>query len=130
VVFVLSFVEMVAVLYGADAEASAAMKLMVAGSVAPMYWLALVLGVVVPFALLRWTGSGVGTARLAAVLALAGVFSAKLNLLVAGRSLPFMHPQASYGPSPVEIAGVIGALGLAALLFVLGRRYLPGIAEL
>jgi len=62
-------------------------------------------------------------------LTIAGIFSAKLNLLVAGRSIPFMHPAVSYNPSIVEIGGVIGVLGLAALLFVLGKRLLPGSSE-
>lgn len=129
VVFVLTFVEMVAVLYGADAEAQAAMALLVGGSLAPMFWGALIVGIVVPFALLVWAGTGVGTVRIAAVLAVFGVFAAKLNLLVAGRAIPFMHPETSYSPSVVEIGGVIGVFGLAALLYVVGKRYLPGGSE-
>jgi len=125
VVFVLSFVEMLAVLYGADAEAAAAMGILVGGSLAPIYWATLVIGIVAPFALLVWAGKAVGMARVAAVLAIAGVFAAKLNLLVAGRILPYLQEQVGYGPSIVEIAGVIGLLGFAALLYVLGRRYLP-----
>ena len=129
ILFVLSFVEMVAVLYGADVEAATAMKVMVAGSVAPWYWLALIVGVAVPFGLLGWAYNGVNAVRVAAVLAILGVFSAKLNLLVAGRAVPFMAPEATYGPSIVEIGGVIGALGFAALLFLLGLRYLPGLKK-
>ncbi|MGA2372545.1 MAG: NrfD/PsrC family molybdoenzyme membrane anchor subunit [Candidatus Korobacteraceae bacterium] len=129
VVFALSFVEMVAVLYGADAEAAAAMKLLAGGSLAPLYWGALILGVVIPFVLLVRAGGGVGTLRVAAVLTIAGIFSNKLNLLVAGRAIPFMQPEASYTPSVVEIGGVIGVLGLAALLFVLGKRFLPVSSE-
>ena len=129
VVFVLSFVEMVAVLYGADAEAGAAMKLLVGGSLAPMYWGALILGVVLPFVLLLRAGTGVVTVRIAALLTIAGIFSAKLNLLVAGRAIPFMQLETSYSPSIVEIGGVIGVLGLAALLFVLGKRLLPSSSE-
>jgi len=129
VVFVLSFVEMVTVLYGADAEAEVAMKLLVGGSLALVYWGALIVGVVVPFVMLVWGSKGIGTVRTAAVLTIAGIFSAKLNLLVAGRSIPFMHPAVSYNPSIVEIGGVIGVLGLAALLFVLGKRFLPDSSE-
>jgi molybdopterin-containing oxidoreductase family membrane subunit len=129
ILFVLSFVEMVATLYGADVEAAEAMRILVAGAVAPWYWLALIVGVALPFGLLGWAANGVNTLRVASVLAILGVFSAKLNLLVAGRSVPFMQPEASYGPSLVEVGGVIGALGFAALLFLLGRRYLPGLKE-
>ncbi len=129
IIFVLSFVEMVAVLYGADVEAATAMMVMVGGSVAPFYWLALILGVAVPFGLLGWGGTTATTIRAASILTIAGVFAAKLNLLVAGRSVPFMHPEATYGPSIVEFGGVIGALGLAALLFLLGLKYLPGFKK-
>jgi Ni/Fe-hydrogenase subunit HybB-like protein len=79
--------------------------------------------------LLVRAGGGVGTLRVAAVLTIAGIFSNKLNLLVAGRAIPFMQPEASYTPSVVEIGGVIGVLGLAALLFVLGKRFLPVSSE-
>ena len=125
VLLVCTLVEMVAVLYGGDADAAAAMKMLAAGSFAPMYWGQLVLGIVVPFAIFAGPSVARGNIRVAAVLAIAGVFVAKMNLLVAGRALPFMGTPTSYTPSVVEIGGLIGLVGLAALLYVLGKRVLP-----
>ena len=125
VLFVCTLVEMVAVLYGGDVEAAAAMKLLAAGSFAPMYWGQLVIGVLVPLALFAGPSRSRGNLRTAAVLAILGVFVAKMNLLVAGRALPFMEAPTSYIPSVVEIGGLIGLVGLAALLFVLGKRVVP-----
>jgi dimethyl sulfoxide reductase membrane subunit len=122
---ILAVVEQVTVSYGGDADAAAGMRLLSGGSMVPLYWGELALGVALPFVLLVWVGAGAG---LAAVLAILGVFVAKLDLLVAGQSLPFMGAQAVYGPSLVEVAGVVGMVGLAAFLFVLGRRVIKAEA--
>ena len=65
----------------------------------------------------------------AAVLAILGVFITKLDLLVAGQAIPFLGQPVTYMPTLVEVGGVIGAIGLAGLVFVLANRYLPSKAE-
>jgi molybdopterin-containing oxidoreductase family membrane subunit len=124
--FVLSLVELVAVSYGGDVDAAAAMKLLVAGSFAPMYWGQMLIGVALPFVLLVWLSRNQGVVRVAAALAILGVLVAKTNLLVAGRAIPFMQPPGSYTPTVVEVAGLVGILGLAGFLYVFGQRVLKG----
>lgn len=121
---VLSIVELVTVSYGGEADAAAGMGILAAGSLAPLYWGELIVGAVLPFALLVWMAKSPSAVRLAAVLAILGVFLAKLDLLVAGQALPFMGAQAAYSPSIVEVAGVVGMLGFAGFLFLLANRFI------
>lgn len=102
----------------------AGIKLLLSGSLAPFYWSQIILGIVAPFLLLIWKGKTAATIKLAAVLAILGVLLAKINLLVAGQALPFEADQVGYFPSIVEIGGFLGGLGLAVLLFILGKTYL------
>ena len=121
----LSLVELVTVGYGGNPDAKAAMQLLTGGALAPLYWATILLGVVLPFVLLVWAAANRSALLAAAVLAFLGVFLAKFDLLVAGQALPFMSAPASYMPTLIEIGGLIGMLGLAAFLFVLGKRFLP-----
>jgi dimethyl sulfoxide reductase membrane subunit len=123
-VLLFSIVELVSATYGGDPEASAAMGLLVGGSLAPLYWGQLALGVIVPIVLLGWFGKGRVAIDTAATLALLGVFVAKVDLLVAGQAIPFMQAPVGYVPTVVEVGGVIGILGLAGLLYVIANRYL------
>lgn len=120
-----SFVELVTVGYGGNPDARAAMQLLTGGALAPFFWGQVLLGVVLPFVLLVWAGGNRSAVLAAAVLAFLGVFLAKFNLLVAGQALPFMAAPATYMPTLVEFAGFLGMLGLAAFLFLLGKRLLP-----
>lgn len=120
VLLLLNLFEISAVLYAGQAEAAAAAKLLVAD---PLYWTQLVLGVVVPFVLLAWMGKNRSATVVAAALALLGVFVAKYMLLIAGQALAFMLPKATYTPTLVEVGGVVGMVGLAGLLFLLGQRF-------
>jgi Ni/Fe-hydrogenase subunit HybB-like protein len=76
-----------------------------------------------PFVLLAWVSQNRGAIQLAAILAIAGVFVTKLGILIAGQALPYMQAAASYFPTWVEAGGVIGILGLAGLLYVLGDLF-------
>ncbi len=129
IVFVLALMELVAVGYGGNPDALASLYVLTSFGLAPLYWGQLVLGLVVPFALLVWLPQNRMALQVAAVLAFVGVFVAKLDLLVAGQAVPFLRTAVSYTPSLVEVLVVIGMLGLAAFLFVLGNRFIPFKAE-
>jgi dimethyl sulfoxide reductase membrane subunit len=124
---VLNLLEMATTAYAGNPDAQAQMALYF-GSLAPLFWGEVLLGIVVPFVLLGWAGTNRSLTTVAAVLAILGVFAAKLVVLVAGQSLPFMRPAATYTPTLVEIGGVVGILGLAGLLYVLGQRFIPAKA--
>ena len=127
-VFVLNVLEIVTVSMGGNPEAVAGLYLLTSFGLAPLFWGQLLFGLVLPFVLLVWAPQNRTAVGLAAVLAFVGVFVAKLDLLVAGQALPYLQPAASYVPSVVEILGVIGMVGLAAFLFVLGQRVIPSKA--
>ncbi len=58
------------------------------------------------------------------VLVILGVLAAKLVVLTAGQAIPFFQAETTYIPTLVEFGGVVGILGLAGLLFLLGKRLL------
>jgi molybdopterin-containing oxidoreductase family membrane subunit len=122
VVLILSVLELVTVSNVGTPDAVAGLTLLLSGSLAPFYWGQILLGIVLPFALLVWAAKSQMAVMAAAVLAIIGVFVAKLDLLVAGQALPFMGAPVSYMPTLVEMAGVIGMVGLAAFLYVLAQR--------
>ncbi len=121
-------VEVVTVAYGGDAEAQAALQLLLAGNLAPVFWVELGLGIVLPFVLLAFAGQSRTVSGLAAVLAFVGVFLAKFTLLISGQAYPMFEPAVTYVPTLVELGGVIGVIALAILLFTLGRSRLPAKA--
>lgn len=129
VLFAFTLIELVNVLYGGDPEAVASLNLLVSGGLAPFYWGALILGIVVPFTLFVWFANNRTAVMIAAVLAILGVFVTKLDLLIAGQALPFMGRPMNYIPTLVEVGGVVGIIGLAGLVFVLANRFLPSKAE-
>ena len=122
---VLTLFEVAPVTYAGNPEAQAETALFLSGSLAPVYWGQVLLGIVVPFVLLAWAGANRTATNIAAVLALLGVLVAKLVVLLAGQALPFMQAEATYAPTLVEVGGVVGILGLAGLLFLLGKRVVP-----
>jgi len=79
-----------------------------------LFWLHLVVGLIIPLALLR------GQAwRTAAGLAVAGVLLEKLWYLPAGQAQPWLEgiPTAGYWPSLVEIIAIAGVVALAGLIY-------------
>jgi molybdopterin-containing oxidoreductase family membrane subunit len=127
-VLVLTLIELFTLTNAGDPDLVVGVGLLLGGSLAVYYWGQLLLGLVLPFVLLVWFGASRTAVMAAAILAIIGVFVAKLVLLVAGQALPFMGAQASYMPSLVELAAVIGMVGLAGLVYLLVNRYLPGKA--
>jgi molybdopterin-containing oxidoreductase family membrane subunit len=114
--------ELASVLYAGSPDTQAAATVLLTGSLAPLFWAQVLLGVVLPFLLLAGLGQNRAAVIGAAVLVLLGVLAAKYLVLTAGQKLPFLQAEASYVPTLVEVGGVIGVLGLAGLLYVAGRR--------
>jgi molybdopterin-containing oxidoreductase family membrane subunit len=119
VLVLLNLFEISAVSYAGEPDAQAAIHLMLAN---PLYWIVVLGGFVLPFAILAWGSKSSETGLAAGVLALVGVYLAKYLLLISGQALPFMQAPARYSPTWVEIAGVVGIFGLAGLLYLLGTR--------
>ncbi len=119
VLFLLNVFEIAAVLYAGEPEAQEATNLMI-GS--PLFWTFLVLGVVLPFLLFLLVKKNRTSDLIAAVLVILGVFLAKYVLLYAGQARPFMLPEVTYNPTLVEVGGVVGIIGLAGLLYILGKQ--------
>jgi molybdopterin-containing oxidoreductase family membrane subunit len=124
--------QLVAGLMSPDARLQIATKALLVGPLAVPYWtFRLVLGLIVPLALVllpmvrrpRWIA-------LAAGLALVGVFVDRLTFVMAGQVAPtsaagvVTAPYSTYLPSPVEIAIVVGAGAFVALGYTLSERYL------
>jgi molybdopterin-containing oxidoreductase family membrane subunit len=112
---------------------------------APGFMVEIVVGLVIPFALLAFAKLRKRPAivAVACVLAVIGIFVHRANLIVIGLGkapiqlapgTPLGTPQdnglsfatsSTYFPSLTEFLIVIGIISLAALLFALGARYLP-----
>ncbi len=121
VLFLLNVFEIAAVLYGGEPEAQAATMILLNS---PLFWFQVVLGLIVPFILLLVARKNHTFELVAAVLVVLGVFVAKWALLFAGQARAFMLSAANYNPTWVEYAGVVGIIGLAGLLFLLGQKFL------
>ena len=107
-------VEVLTGLVGGEEE----IRLVLTGFAAPAFWLQLVVGLLVPMALLARKTS----VRLAAILAVFGVLAEKVWMLAAGSAVPWMPGQQGvYSPSWVEIVAVIGMVAIGVLIY----RLLP-----
>ncbi len=120
---VLNVFELATVSYAGNPDAQAAIMLFWSGSLAPLFWGQVVLGILIPFVLLAWAGKNRNATLIAAVLVILGVLVTKLGVLISGQALTFTQEQATYMPTLVEVGGVIGVVGLAGLLFLLGKRF-------
>lgn len=120
-------------LYGSVPGSSEATLALLVGPLAPQFWLfKVVLGLLVPFALLAIprTRTPLGLA-LASGCAFAGIFVDRLAFVSAGQVAPtttasgtVTYGYAAYTPSPVEISIVIGALALVALVYSTAEHFL------
>jgi Ni/Fe-hydrogenase subunit HybB-like protein len=88
-------------------------------------WLQLVLGLIVPLALLAGRAAHWKTA---AGLAILGVLLEKLWYLPAGQAHPWFQalPVGSYFPSAIEIIALVGVVALAALIYRGWSRAIAG----
>ncbi|MCI8424158.1 MAG: polysulfide reductase NrfD [Adlercreutzia sp.] len=113
--------------YGGATGGAEAMALLMGGPLAPLYWLQIIGGILVPVVLLVVRPSAAAT-RAAGVLALVGVVLGKYAILLAGQALDASGVFHAAWPSLLEVGLVAGAVGFAGLLFVAGVRWLPALA--
>jgi len=125
ILLVLTFVEVITIMVGGEANAKEAMRLLLTGNLALLFWGQIAVGIVLPMVIFALKGSGRILTISAAILAILGILVAKLNLLVAGQAYPMFEKPIFYSPSWVEISAVIGVVAFAILLFALGRRVFP-----
>jgi molybdopterin-containing oxidoreductase family membrane subunit len=105
---------------------------LVAGPLAPQFWLRVLGGLVVPAVLIALPVARRPEAVFtASVLALGGILLDRFLFVAAGQIAPVSagagtvsHPYAAYVPSPVEIAILLGAGAFMALGYTLAERYL------
>jgi molybdopterin-containing oxidoreductase family membrane subunit len=122
VLFMLNVFEFGALLYAGDTDDRFATGSLMSS---PLFWLAVVLGIIVPFVLLLVAGRSRIVAIISGVLVVLGVFVSKALVIAAGQSTTLVLGTGTYTPSLVEFGGVIGMIGLAGLLYLLGTRFLP-----
>lgn len=113
----------------ADAVADAHAQMFFGPSAWWVWGVGIVLGLVVPLALVLFPQTRTTNGVLAASgLTLIGLFAARLEYVVGGQVVAlvndpaYQYPFASYTPSGVEIAVVILGFAVAALLYTLGDR--------
>jgi molybdopterin-containing oxidoreductase family membrane subunit len=125
--------QLLAGVMSADVGLRSATDLLLAGPFAPEFiGLRLIGGLALPLLLIviPQTRTPLGLVA-AGVLALVGVFVDRLTFVIAGQAAPVTTvsgvvsaPVAVYSPSPVEIAIVVGGVGLVAFVYTLAERYL------
>lgn len=125
------FAELLTVLYAREPAALRVFEEMMFGRYAAVFWGNLVLGLVVPMALLLVALFRASTSDaligLAAALVVLGVLAERWNIvippLVGFAHLPY--PPGRYTPTAIELLLVAGVYALGGLLFTLAARVLP-----
>ena len=93
-------------------------SLVLTGFAAPAFWLQVIVGLLLPMALLARKTS----IQLVPLLAVFGVLAEKVWMLAAGSAIPWMpEQQGVYSPSWVEIVAVVGMVAIGVLIY----RLLP-----
>ena len=128
------FFQIAPALLSGDPAVAAPVQVMVAGPLAPLFWIGEVgVGLVLPAVLLavgavRSRASGFGAwAVAAAVAVLVGILALRYVFVVAGFSVPLLAglPTPAYVPSLGELLVALFVLGLAVGAFGLAVRLLP-----
>jgi molybdopterin-containing oxidoreductase family membrane subunit len=125
ILVVLNFMDLAAISYAGNTDAQAATAIYLNGNLSLLFWGHVLLGFALPFLLLVFTHENRTALTIAGVLMILGVLAAKLIVLTAGQAIPFFQAETTYLPTIVEFGGVIGVLGLAGLLFLIGKRLIP-----
>jgi Ni/Fe-hydrogenase subunit HybB-like protein len=102
------------------------------GPLAPLFWLRVIGGLVVPAVLVVLpVGRKPEAVFAASILALSGILVDRFLFVAAGQIAPVgagagtvSYPYAAYSPTPVEIAIILGGGAFMALLYTLAERYL------
>jgi Ni/Fe-hydrogenase subunit HybB-like protein len=110
-------------------EATAAL---LTGPLAPLFWLRIIGGLMIPAVLVVLpVGRRPEAVFAASILALSGILVDRFLFVAAGQVAPvsagagtLSYPYATYTPTPVEIAIIVGGGAFMALLYTLAERYL------
>ena len=125
VLVILNFMDLAAISYAGNTDAQAATAIYLNGTLSPLFWGHVLIGFALPFVIVLFTRENRTVLTIAAGLVVLGVLAAKLIVLAAGQAIPFFQAETTYIPTLVEFGGVIGVLGLAGLLFLIGKRLIP-----
>lgn len=117
---VVNVVEVIVGGYLGNGEEALTAQVMVAGSLAPLFWLQLLVGIVVPIVLLAARRGARPVAVAAALCVLAGVFMGKYMTLMAGQAVLATGELSAYVPSLLEIGACAGYFGLVLLISCAG----------
>ncbi len=91
----------------------------VSGSLSPIFWLLVIGGLLIPI-LMLWETQRAGWLRVAAILALMGVFLEKIWILSAGQTIPWLDiPAEAYKSTWVEWVGIVGSVAFASFFYLL-----------
>ncbi len=113
----LLLLELVTTLINSTVRPNPEVGLSLSGSLSGSLRFYLIVGLVLPLAILYWRKDLLWL-RIAAGLAVVGVLTEKLWLLTAGQALPWLPlPQGSYTPSWIEMVGILGAIALSILIY-------------
>jgi molybdopterin-containing oxidoreductase family membrane subunit len=117
---VLALSEGLTSLLSVEERAATEARALLTGWAAPLFWLQIVAGIIIPLVILR----SKSLLWLAGILAIVGVLAEKSWLLAVGQSLPWV-PQsaASYLPGLLEIVAVIGVAGIGMLIYLLLKKF-------
>lgn len=120
-IFVLA--EIFTLFVGDEPRAITEAGLLLSGGLNGLFWLQVVLGLALPLLILVVWRRDPLWVRVAAILAFVGVVAEKLWLLIAGQTLPWLPMEAgSYQPATIEYLGLVGALALAAFLYLTAAK--------
>ncbi|RMG30501.1 MAG: hypothetical protein D6730_02470 [Bacteroidetes bacterium] len=136
----LEYAEITVGIWQAVPEEAESLKLMLFGTYWWVFWIVhLGLGVVLPAVLLLTRSKSVGAVATAGLLIAVTFISVRLNIVLPGLAVPelegLVHAYTgpgltfNYFPSLSEWLLFIWSVSLAALLFLLGKRYLPILDE-
>lgn len=118
---VLVLAEVLTGLLSGDARTAAEMQQLLNGGAAPLFWLHLLMGLVLPLMLLY-----AGQPAVAGALAVLGVLAEKVWLLAAGQAEPWLAlPVGSYLPTWVELLAIAGAAAIGGLIYAGIRQVIP-----
>ncbi len=106
-----------------------------------LFWIGQVLiGLIIPAALLLWHPASRAAAGLGGLLAAAAYFVARYNLVLPGQTTPtfeglqdaYMDPRLTvvYSPSSVEWAVLVFCVALGIGMFIWGRRLVPQLKDI
>lgn len=122
-VLLINMVEVLVGGYLGSGFESTAIGMILTGSLAPLFWLQILVGIAAPTVLIAMRHDR--TARIAsAALILIGVFMGKLMILLSGQAVLATGDLAAYAPSAVEISACLGYVGLALMIIFIGRNIL------